>query len=327
MTTTFHLDLPYIAGSQAQKHVTHNDALSRLDAAVHCAVLDRNRMVPPSSPADGDRHIVAAGASGAWTGHAHAIAFRADGVWDFLEPRNGWCVWSVADDALYVFDGTWQALHAFGIADTPRVGINTTADETNRLAVRSNAALLQATGTADGGSGDIRLQMSREDATKTASVFFSDDFSGRAEFGLTGASDFKLKTSADGMSWCDALAIDTASGNAMLPRGLSLSGVVSPSPITADANDYAPSGHAAATVFRLSSDAARTITGLAGGQDGRIAMLVNTGGFNLVLSNGNPASGAANRFALTADVTLPPNGAALLWYDGTSQRWRLIARN
>src|SRR5258705_3933538 len=73
------------------------------------------------------------------------------------------------------------------------VGINTTASSPNLLSVKSNAALLSAINLADGGSGDMRLQVSKESAAKTASVFFSDNFSGRAEFGLVGSDAFKLK--------------------------------------------------------------------------------------------------------------------------------------
>lgn len=56
------LSLPYILPTQAQKHVTHNEALRMLDAIVQLVVQDRSRTVPPAYPAEGDRHIVAAGA-------------------------------------------------------------------------------------------------------------------------------------------------------------------------------------------------------------------------------------------------------------------------
>jgi hypothetical protein len=62
MTDTTHLGLPFIEGSQAQKHVTHNEALRILDSVVQIGVLDIDRTAPPSSPAEGDRHIVASGA-------------------------------------------------------------------------------------------------------------------------------------------------------------------------------------------------------------------------------------------------------------------------
>ena len=58
---TTHLLLPYILAAQAQKHVTHNEALRLLDGLVQLSVLDRDLTAPPGSPADGDRYIVASG--------------------------------------------------------------------------------------------------------------------------------------------------------------------------------------------------------------------------------------------------------------------------
>ena len=69
MTDTPNLGLPFIDGGQAQKHVTHNEALRILDAAIQISVSDVTRTVPPLSPAEGARHVVAVGASGAWSGH------------------------------------------------------------------------------------------------------------------------------------------------------------------------------------------------------------------------------------------------------------------
>ena len=50
MTNTIHLGMPFIEGSQAQKHVTHNEALRILDAVVQIGVLDRDRAAPPLTP-------------------------------------------------------------------------------------------------------------------------------------------------------------------------------------------------------------------------------------------------------------------------------------
>jgi hypothetical protein len=62
MTDTANLGLPLIDGSQAQKHVTHNEALRILDDVIQISVTDATLTGPPSSPADGERHIVATGA-------------------------------------------------------------------------------------------------------------------------------------------------------------------------------------------------------------------------------------------------------------------------
>ncbi len=94
---TPNLALPYILPGQAQKHVTHNEALGLLDAMVQLSVLDRTRTAPPATPADGDRHLVAVGATGAWDGWEDSIAFRIDDAWLRLIPRPGWQTWVEAE--------------------------------------------------------------------------------------------------------------------------------------------------------------------------------------------------------------------------------------
>src|SRR3954453_8074970 len=328
MTDTPNLGLPFIEGSQAQKHVTHNEGLRILDAAIQVAVDDLTRTSPPSMPAEGERHVVAAGATGAWAGQGNAIATWQDGAWAFLVPKTGWWIWAVADNIVFVFDGThWRYLRDLPVTldNAVHVGINTSASSPNLLSVKSNAALLTAINVAGGGSGDARFQISKESAAKTASVFFSDAFSGRAEFGLIGSDAFKLKVSADGSTWVEAFNVDQTTGNLALPRGLILTGVISPPQITANQNDYNPAGAATASVLQLSSDASRNITGLAGGAEGRLVSLINIGGQAIVLADESSSSSAANRFTLGASLTVAAKQAALLRYDGTAARWRLIA--
>jgi len=320
--------MPFIEGSQAQKHVTHNEALRILDAVVQIGVRDADRTAPPVTPADGDRHIVATGATGAWSGHADAVAVYEDGTWRFLAPKLGWCAWSAADGALLVYDGAaWADVAGGGgvSGSVAQLGINDTASDPNLLTVRSNAALFSAITVADSGTGDMRLQISKEASAKTASVVFSDAFSGRAEFGLIGSDAFKLKVSNDGTTFVEALAIDQSSGNATLPRGLALTGVISPSQITSNQNDYNPAGIPSACVLNLSSDTLRSVSGLAGGAEGRVVALVNTGSQIISLLNESSSSTAANRFALGCDITIAGKQAALLRYDGTASRWYAIA--
>ena len=108
---TTHLLLPYILASQAQKHVTHNEALRLLDALVQLSVIDRTRTIPPVSPTDGDRHIVASGAAGLWAGWDLNIAFWVDGVWMRLVPRPGWLAWIAAEQTFVVWNGSaWDLI-------------------------------------------------------------------------------------------------------------------------------------------------------------------------------------------------------------------------
>jgi hypothetical protein len=70
------LSLPLLMPSQAQKHVTHNEALMRLDMLVQLAVLSADQPAPPSQPGLGERHIVGAGDTASllfqtgWSGRA-----------------------------------------------------------------------------------------------------------------------------------------------------------------------------------------------------------------------------------------------------------------
>jgi hypothetical protein len=109
--TTTHLGLPYLIAAQAQKHVTHNEALRLLDAMVQLAVLDRTRAAPPASPTDGDRYLVASGATGLWAGWDLNVAFWVDGAWIRLVPRPGWLVWVADEGAFLVWSGSsWASV-------------------------------------------------------------------------------------------------------------------------------------------------------------------------------------------------------------------------
>lgn len=113
MSETVHLGLPYLAAAQAQKHVTHNEALSRLDALVQLSLIDADQASPPVSPADGDRYIVGAAPTGAFAGHAGEIAAFIDGAWAFFAPEEGWIAYDQAGGAALVRGASdWQPLSA-----------------------------------------------------------------------------------------------------------------------------------------------------------------------------------------------------------------------
>ena len=114
MDASSNLNLPYIAAAQAQKHVTHNEAVRTLDAIVQLMVLDKDLASPPGSPTDGARYVVAASPTGAWAGQAGKIAAYQDGAWAFYAPREGWLAWAGDEDKLYVWNGSAWAEFAGG---------------------------------------------------------------------------------------------------------------------------------------------------------------------------------------------------------------------
>lgn len=218
---TPNLDLPYLAAAQAQKHVTVNEAIRAIDAIVQIGVIDRDLSTPPAEPNDGDRYIVAAAATGEWLGKEGSIAAWQDGAWLFYSPQQGWTAW-VADEAtLAVWDGSdWAAIEtgeSATVNPTPQVGINTTADATNRLAVKSDAILMSHDDETPG-TGDMQLKLNKAADANTTSLLFQTAYGGRAEMGTTGDDDFRIKVSADGAVWRDALVVNRNDGSVALPN-------------------------------------------------------------------------------------------------------------
>ncbi|WP_428425898.1 DUF2793 domain-containing protein [Pararhizobium sp.] len=207
--TTVNLELPYILPSQAQKHVTHNEALQRLDALTQLTIT-ASLSTPPSDPQEGTCFHVTASPAAAWVGKSGKLAFRQDGDWVFITPKNGWRGWFAAEDRLKVHNGTdWTDFDAIG---TPAfLGINTTADSTNRLAVAAATTLLTHNGNGH------QIKVNKAAATDTASLLFQTGWSGRAEIGLTGSNEFAVKVSADGTTWKSALSI-TGQGQVRMPQ-------------------------------------------------------------------------------------------------------------
>ena len=118
MTDTPRLALPAIEAAQAQKHVTHNEALVLLDALTQLAVESRTLSAPPGSPTDGSCYIPAPGASGAWSGWDGQLALYTGGGWVRIIPVPGIKAWVRAERLTVTFeDGIWRdgiALTAHG---------------------------------------------------------------------------------------------------------------------------------------------------------------------------------------------------------------------
>lgn len=207
--TTINLEMPYILPSQAQKHVTHNEALQRLDAVTQLTVT-ASLATPPSDPQEGTCYEIAASPTGTWAGKAGKLAFRQDGDWIFITPRTGWRGWFLAEDRMKIHDGSdWTTYDAIGTPAT--LGINTSADSTNRLAVSAAATLLTHAGNGH------QVKVNKSAAADTASLLFQSGWSGRAEIGLAGSNDFSVKVSPDGSAWTSALSI-TGEGQVRMPQ-------------------------------------------------------------------------------------------------------------
>lgn len=101
--------LPLLAVAQAQKEVTHNEALVLLDALLHAAVQAGPLAAPPAEPVEGQCWLVGEAPTAAWTGQADAVALWTAGGWRFAAPRAGMRITRLADGAWLRFDnGVWS---------------------------------------------------------------------------------------------------------------------------------------------------------------------------------------------------------------------------
>lgn len=104
--------------------------------------------------------------------------------------------------------------------------------------------------------------------------------------------------------------------------------VISPATITANQNNYNPTGFATADVVRLASDASRDITGLQTTQltNWRLTKrLINVGANDIVLRDLDGSSDAANQFLIAGgDLTLSPNQSVVVFVDVTTAKVRVL---
>jgi len=213
------LGLPYLMPAQAQKHVTHNEALERLDLLAQCVLAGLGSVTPPATPAPGETHALGAAPTDAWAGHAGEIAYWTGVAWTFTAPREGWRAWDAAGGRAVAYTGTaWEEIAPARLDNLEGLGVGTAADAVNRLAVASEAALFSHAG------GDHRLVVNKAGPGDTAALLLQSGWSGRAEIGLAGSDDVALKVSADGSSWRTALAADAASGALAVLAGLTVGG-------------------------------------------------------------------------------------------------------
>ncbi len=214
--TSTNLNLPLIQPAQAQKHVTHNEAIEVLDHVTQLVLAEVDALNPPAAAEDGAVYALGAVPTGDWSGQGGKLACRSGNGWLFVTPRRGWQGWLDDGARQVVFDG----LEWGEIAAPDTLGVNTTADEQNRLAVSAPSTLL----THEGAGHQLKINKAEE--ADTASLLFQTGWSARAEMGTTGSDDFAIKVSDDGANWNTGLSVDAATGWSTMARMSSGSVVV-----------------------------------------------------------------------------------------------------
>lgn len=110
MTDTNRLGLPLVQGAQAQKHVTVNAALMRLDGLVQLTLQSKSLTLPPAVVVEGIAYAVPAGAVNAWGGQDGKVAIGANGGWEFVQPARGWRAMILDEGVAAIHDGSsWRS--------------------------------------------------------------------------------------------------------------------------------------------------------------------------------------------------------------------------
>jgi hypothetical protein len=292
--------------------------LQAIDALVQASVISSSVIVPPPSPNPGDAYLLITGTpSGAWAGHAGAIAvwdaqFTLTGTntvvptWTFLTPQPGWIVWNVALASLIVYNGTaWVTLT--GGANFPTntnitsmVGIpNTTINSTGYIYNDSTNPVTALGDAVAGGTGPNGFQWG-------SGTFLSPTASGTVIIGTgpwTG-----LAASGTGIG-----IVNSTQSSALTANGLQTSGVVT-------ANVLTSLGPVVAGQLQLGAGTAGTYGAIVPRGSANVGIQISGGGVTTlpvaVLINSGTASPTSGVGMLGFDTNYPTqttigaNGAA-----------------
>lgn len=124
--STIRYALPFIADSQAQKHITHNEALDQIDAALTGLAVSASRPQAPIDPVEGEVHIVADGATGFGTATAGDIAVWSGGQWTSFAPGFGMSLRVLDAGVSLIFAGSagWRVGSVLGALTGASLGLS-----------------------------------------------------------------------------------------------------------------------------------------------------------------------------------------------------------
>jgi hypothetical protein len=235
MEKTKNLSLPLLIYGQLNKDTTFNEALLRLDSILNsCLESLTPYSLPPSDLEEGKLILVDKNAKEVFEEFANHLAFYMNG-WHFIKPKEGLILWVKDERKPFVFNGNHFVEMSGGtssnvsnhstqmleekiakleqdvlnlenlIKNPQKFGINATADENNKLAVRSSYSLFNAE------ISDVRIVLNKANTSSSASFIFQQNWSGIAEFGTINGNNFILKVASGGI-WKEVFEIDSATG-------------------------------------------------------------------------------------------------------------------
>ncbi|MFN8929359.1 MAG: DUF2793 domain-containing protein [Alphaproteobacteria bacterium] len=169
MANTPHLTITLLEQAQAQKEVTVNEALFRIDAVLNSGANDKDLTTPPANPAAGDVYIIPASATGVWAGKTGQVTYF-DQVWRFIVPNSGLMLWVTDEAKHYIYNGG-----AWNVVNTSGGGMNPATYDPGNIAqqvVGTSATQTLTNKTLS--SCDANTQASGNNSTKIATTAYVD---------------------------------------------------------------------------------------------------------------------------------------------------------
>lgn len=219
---------------------------------------------------------------------------------------------------------------------------NTTGTQTNALLIDRNGSggtttnLINLTNTA----GTVSNAINISSGTFTTGI----NLNGATFTNLIDSANFNVSNAGA----ITAVGVNSGSGLLQGSGGLTVTGAVSLNGNTTVASgnsltvaggtvafqkgtDYSTTGTSNdvnlgnSALVRLTGASAQTITGIAGGVDGRLLTIINAGSATAVISNNSGSSTAANRITTGTggDINLTVGASISLVYDSTASLWRV----
>lgn len=147
MAKTQRLGLPLLSAGQAQKEITHNEALVIIDALLHGCCPSSPSDMPPAQPELGLSYLCGPSPTGAWSGHAKAVAHWSESGWRFTAPVEGQCLYDRANGRTWKYAaGQWE----LGILRASELRVGST-----KVVGSQQSAIANPVG---GGAGDVEAR-------------------------------------------------------------------------------------------------------------------------------------------------------------------------
>jgi len=114
--------------------------------------------------------------------------------------------------------------------------------------------------------------------------------------------------------------VDITANLTTFASGITHTNIITPTALSANTNDWNPTGLSTAYEIRISTTTPVNLTGIVAQENGRELLLRNVGNHSFTLKN-NVTSTAANRFLIGYDYNVPPEGMVKIVYDDNDDRW------